>query len=94
MSVDEPTLESLGDHDYLVRFPQNDDTVVLHMYADPAVVEQIADDEQRVVEATAAYLIERQSADDLPEQIDLDEVAAAYDGYIDDLHRQLATPAS
>jgi hypothetical protein len=92
MSV-EPTLESLGDHDYLVRFPQNDDTVVLRMYADPAVVEQIADDEQRVVEATAAYLIERQSADDLPEQIDLDEVAAAYDGYIDDLHRQLATPA-
>jgi hypothetical protein len=89
MSVDEPTLESLGDHDYLVRFPQREDTIVVRLYADPAVVEQIADDERRVVEATAAYLIERQGPEDLPKQIDLDEVAAAYSGYIDDLHRQL-----
>ena len=59
-----------------------------------AVVAQIADDEQRVVEATAAYLIARQSADDLPEQIDLDTVAAAYDGYVADLHHQLTPPSN
>jgi hypothetical protein len=29
----------------------------------------------------------------LPEQVDLDTVAAAYDGYVADLHRQL-TPAA
>ncbi len=68
--------------------------MVVRVHADPAVVAQIADDEQRVVEATAAYLIARQSADDLPEQVDLDTVAAAYDGYIEDLHQQLAPPAS
>src|SRR4051812_49234281 len=67
MSVHQPVLESLGDHDYLVRFEQDGDTVVVRVYADPAVVAQIADDEQRVVEATAAYLIARQSAEDLPE---------------------------
>ncbi|MDT5075978.1 MAG: hypothetical protein QOJ80_615 [Mycobacterium sp.] len=94
MSTVQPTLEALGDHDYLVRFQQGEDSVVVRMYADPAVVVQIADDEQRVVEATAAYLIARQSADDLPEQVDLDAVAAAYAGYVDDLHRQLTPPPS
>ena len=77
-------VEALGDHDYLVRFKQDEDTVVVRVHADPAVVAQIADDEQRVVEATAAYLIARQSADDLPEHVDLDAVAAAYDGYVED----------
>jgi hypothetical protein len=94
MSTVQPTLEALGDHDYLVRFQQDEDTIVVRMYADPAVVAQIAADEQRVVEATAAYLIARQSADDLPEQVDLDAVAAAYEGYVDELHRQLTPPPS
>ena len=93
MTVHQPVLEALGDHDYLVRFQQDEDTVVVRMHADPAVVAQIGDDEQRVVEATAAYLIARQSADDLPEQVDLDTVAAAYDGYVEDLHRQLTPPS-
>ncbi|WP_006240976.1 hypothetical protein [Mycolicibacterium tusciae] len=93
MSGHWPILEALGDHDYLVRFRRDEDTVVVRVHADPEVVQQIADDEQRVVEATAAYLIARQSADDLPEQVDLDAVAAAYDTYVEDLHRQL-TPSS
>jgi hypothetical protein len=94
MSVSQPALEALGDHDYLVRFVQGEDTLVVRVYADPAVVAQIAADEERVVEATAAYLIARQSADDLPEQIDLDTVAAAYDEYVEDLHRQLTPPSA
>ena len=94
MSCHQAALEALGDHDYLLKFQQNEDTVVVRMHADPAVVAQIGDDEQQVVEATAAYLIARQSADDLPEQVDLDTVAAAYDGYIADLHRQLTSPSS
>ena len=94
MSVDQPAVEALGDHDYLVRLQQGEDTVVLRVHADPAVVERIADEEQRVVEATAAYLIARQSVDELPEQVDLDDVAAAYDGYVEDLQRQLTPPSS
>jgi hypothetical protein len=94
MSVDQSALEALGDHDYLVRLQQGEDTVVLRVHADPAVVERIADEEQRVVEATAAYLIARQSVDELPEQVDLDDVAAAYDGYVEDLQRQLTPPSS
>jgi len=94
MTVHQPALEALGDHDYLVRFQQDEDTVVVLVHADPDVVAQIADDEQRVVEATAAYLVARQGADDLPEQVDLDTVAAAYDGYVEDLQHQLTPPAS
>jgi hypothetical protein len=93
MSVHQPALEALGDHDYLVRLAQDEDTVIVRVHADPAVVAQIGEDEQRVVEATAVYLIARQSADDLPEQIDLDAVAAAYDCYVEDLQHQLRAPA-
>ena len=93
MSVIQPALEALGDHDYLVRFQQDEDTVVVRVHADPAVVVRVGDDEQRVVEATAAYLIARQGAEDLPEQVDLDAVAAAYDGYVEDRHRQLTPPS-
>jgi hypothetical protein len=94
MIVRQPVIEALGDHDYLVRFAQDEDAVVVRVHADPAVVAQIAEDEQRVVEATAAYLIARQSPDDLPEEVDLDAVAAAYAGYVEDLHRQLTPPSS
>ncbi len=94
MTGHQPPLEALGDHDYLVRFRQDEDTVVVRVHADPTVVAQIADDERRVVEATAAYLIARQRAEDLPEQVDLDAVAAAYDGYVADLHRQLTPPSN
>lgn len=93
MTGDQPALEALGNHDYLVRFTQGDDPVVVLLHADPEVVTQICDDEQRVVKATAAYLIARQSADDLPGQVDLDTVAAAYDGYITDLREKLANSA-
>ncbi len=92
MSTSQPALEALGDHDYLLRFEQDEDTVVVRIFADPAVVAQIAADEQRVVEATAKFLTARQSPDDLPEQLDLDAVAAAYDDYVSDLRRQLAQP--
>ena len=93
MSVDRLALEALGEHDYLVRFQQDELRVVVRVHADRAVVVRVGDDEQRVVEATAAYLIARQGAEDLPEQVDLDAVAAAYDGYVEDLHRQLTPPS-
>ena len=57
----------------------------MRVHADPAVVVRVGDDEQRVVEATAAYLIARQGAEDLPEQVDLDAVAA-------ELERALEAP--
>lgn len=93
MTAERPHVEPLGGHDYLVRVREGEETVEIRVHASPAVVHRIAvvdTDETRIIEATAAYLIQRQRADDLPVSLDLDDVAAAYDGYIDDVHSQLA----
>jgi Holliday junction resolvase-like predicted endonuclease len=92
MMADQPQVEALGDHDYLILVRQGEDIVEVRVHATPAVINRITSvetDETRIIEATAAYLIARQRADDLPAVLDLDDVAAAYEGYIDDISRQL-----
>ncbi|MCD9877994.1 hypothetical protein [Streptomyces guryensis] len=51
-----------------------------------------ADDaaEPRVVRETAAFLLDHQPVIDLPPLIDLDDVVAACDGYLEELRRRLA----
>lgn len=90
--ADRPHVEALGDHNYLIRALEGEDTVEIRMYASPSVLGRLPvdTDENRVIEATAAYLIQRQRADDLPATLDLDDVAAAYDGYLDDISTQFA----
>lgn len=93
-SIQTPRIEALGDHDYLVRVDQDDELVTIRMRATPEVVARIAGpdaDETRVVAATIAYLIARQRPDELPGQLDLDDIIAAYDGYLDDLHDRIVT---
>ena len=88
MTADQPHVEALGDHNYLIRVCTGDETVEVRVYATPEVVARIGvddTDESRIVEATAAYLIQRQRADDLPAALDLDDVAAAYGDYITDM---------
>jgi hypothetical protein len=91
--ANQPHVEALGDHNFLIRVREGEDTIEIRVHASPGVVQRMAvvdADENRIVEATAAYLIQRQRADDLPATLDLDDVAAAYDGYIDDIHTQLS----
>lgn len=93
--TDQPRVESLGDHDYLVRVRQGEDTIEIQVRATPTVIARLTSDETdetRIIEATAAYLIARQRADDLPPQLDLDDVAAAYAGFEDALRQQLRDP--
>lgn len=94
-NIETPRIEALGDHDYLVRVAQGEELVTVRMRATPEVVARIAGpdaDETCVVAATIAYLMARQSPDELPEQLDLDDIIAAYDGYLDDLHDQIGNP--
>jgi hypothetical protein len=91
----QPQVEKLGEHRYLVRVRQGEDIIEIRVNATPAVTGRLSADEAdeaRIVEAAAAYLIARQRADDLPPQLDLDDIAAAYDGFEDDLRRQLGHP--
>jgi hypothetical protein len=94
MTADQPRAEPLGDHDYLVHLGEGEETAEIRMHASPSVVGRMVGtdvDEVRVIEATVAYLIGRQRADDLPVSLDLEDVVAAYDGYVEDIHRQLGS---
>jgi hypothetical protein len=94
MMADNLRIESLGEHRFLLTTCESDELVEIQVYAEPAVVNRIGlderdrVDEQRIVRAAADFLLERQSADELPEKIDLDEVVAAYDGFIDDMRER------
>jgi hypothetical protein len=90
--ADQPHVEVTGEHTYLIRVREGEDTIEISMRASPEVVAQLPDDtdELRLIEVTAAYLIARQRADDLPAAFDLDDVAAAYEGYLDDIAAQLS----
>jgi hypothetical protein len=102
--VDEPRIEALGDHDYRVSVAMDDDVVSIRVRATPDVVARVGGthaDEARVVAATMAFLTARQGADDLPQQLDLDDVVAAYgdaylgsylDAYVEELPTQLPNP--
>lgn len=88
-------IESLGDHDYIVRAQHKTGVTESRVQADPSVIDRLdlpMEKEQRVVEETAAFLAERQPVVDLPQLIDLEDVAAAYDDYLDELSRRLRTP--
>lgn len=90
----QPVVQSLGEHDYLVQVREGEDLVEIRVHATLAVVARIAvsgADEDWIIEATAAYVVARQRADDLPATLDLDDVAAAYDGCVEDLRGQLDT---
>ncbi|CAJ1580646.1 hypothetical protein [[Mycobacterium] wendilense] len=96
MTQQQLSIEPLGDHDYLVWVgvaEDIDDTAVtLRVRADPDVVHQISGseaDDKRVIAATIAYLTARQRADDLPGDLDLQDVAGFYDDYVELLQAQL-----
>ncbi|MNL85450.1 hypothetical protein D3C87_2137630 [compost metagenome] len=46
-------------------------------------------DEQRIVEETTSYLAERQPVIDFPQTVDLEEIAAAYTDYTEQLKSRL-----
>jgi hypothetical protein len=94
VTVEQPRVEAVGDHDYRVRVAMGEDLVTIRMRATPEVVARVGGtdvDEIRVVAATMAFLTARQGADDLPEQLDLDDVVAAYDHYVDDVRTLLTS---
>ncbi|MGW3045554.1 hypothetical protein ACWC9T_37280 [Kitasatospora sp. NPDC001159] len=87
-------VEPLGDHEYLLRARAGEEVVESRFRASEAVAEQLhatSADEQRLVEETAEFLAERQPVIDLPPMVDLDDVAACYDDYLEQLDQRLAS---
>jgi hypothetical protein len=88
-------VETAGEHAYLLRLAQGDDVVEIVLRLDRATMDALAadgTDEERVVEAVMTYLTERQRADDLPASLDLADIAAAYEGWTDEMRTRLHDP--
>ncbi|MFE5588148.1 hypothetical protein [Kitasatospora sp. NPDC056531] len=87
-------VEPLGDHEYLLRARAGEEMIQSRFRASETVAEQLhatSADEQRLVEETAEFLAEHQPVIDLPPMVDLDDVAACYDDYLEQLSRRLAS---
>lgn len=85
-------IEALAEHRYLVRRRQGDDTVEILVRLAPDVTARLGydpADEVRIVEATVAFLVARQRPDDLPPQLDVDDIAAAYEDFEGELRQRL-----
>ncbi|WP_137724156.1 hypothetical protein [Prescottella subtropica] len=90
--VEHLNVEFVVDHEYRVRLDDGGDSVESTFVIHPDVLADLGIDsgtEQRVVEHTARFLAERQSVLDFPTLVYLDEIAAAYDNFADDLRRRL-----
>ncbi|MEU9046300.1 MULTISPECIES: hypothetical protein [unclassified Kitasatospora] len=87
-------VEPLGDHEYLVRARAGGEVVESRFRTDEEVVELLhvaPADEQRVVAETAEFPAERQPVVDLPQMVDLEDVVACYDDFVEQLGQRLAS---
>lgn len=80
------------DHEYRVRIVDGGHSVESEFVVDPDVLTELGfdpGDEQLIVEHTARFLADHQPVLDFPVLVYLDEVAAAYRDYPDELRRRL-----
>jgi hypothetical protein len=83
-----PRIEQVDEHDYLITVADPDGDVEFRLRVTSAAMARLGlrpDQEPRAVRATAAYLIARQPVIDLPGELDLDDVIAAYEDFPDQL---------
>ena len=91
---DPASVEPFGEHYFLVRGEESGDAVATRFYVDPGFMERLevpGATEAEVVRASMSYLLDHQRIDELPPQLDLDDVAAAYDGFEDHLRATLTS---
>ena len=92
MAEDQVQIDAVGAHRYAITLREGEDLVQIRLYADAVTVALITNDqldERRLVEQTVRYLVRRQRADDLPPALDLADVAAGYDTWIEEMRTQL-----
>jgi hypothetical protein len=85
-------IELVNDNEYAVRSEAEGQSVESLFRTDPDYLEIIwlaEADGKRVVEETARFLAEHQPVIDFPPLIDLEDIAAAYDDYPQQLRNRL-----
>ena len=83
-------IETQGEHQYVVRLRDDDEACETWFNITPALLDQIRvgdEDEERVVRRTAEFLVARQGVADFPDIVELEDVIATYDDFIEVMTR-------
>ncbi len=79
------TIESQGDHEYLIRLRGEGEVVESWFRVDPEVLDrmQLGDvDEAGLVRRTVEFVLQHQGVPDFPSVVELEDVIASYDDYV------------
>ncbi|MFP3580135.1 hypothetical protein [Arthrobacter sp. fls2-241-R2A-200] len=85
-------VEPVNVNEYLLRWAAEGQAGESLFHTNPEFLAEVGldgFDEQLVVEETADYLAERQPVIDFPQTVDLEEIAAAYGDYAEELKARL-----
>ena len=83
-------IETQADHQYVVRLRDDDEATESWFTITPSILERLRKDgeeEEHFVRRTAEFLVQRQSVADFPDIVDLEDVIATYDDYLEYLDR-------
>jgi hypothetical protein len=82
--ADDIEIDAQGEHGYVVTQASELEDVRTWFQVSPEVMDQLgADDEEDVVRRTVLFLRRHQDVADFPESVDLEDVIAAYDDYLE-----------
>ena len=84
MADDDIEIDAQGENSYLVVQPSELEDVRTFVTVTPEVMDRLgADDEEDVVRRPVLFLRKHQEVADFPEMIDLEDVIASYDDYLE-----------
>ena len=84
MADDDIEIDAQGENSYLVVQPSELEDVRTYVTVTPEVMDRLgSDDEEDVVRRTVAFLRKHQEVADFPEVLDLEDVIAGYDDYLE-----------
>ena len=83
-------IDTQGDHQYVVQLRDDDEVTESWFTLTPSLLDRLRrgdEDEEHFVRRTAEFLVQRQGVADFPDIVDLEDVLATYDDYVDYLDR-------
>ena len=84
MADDDIEIDAQGENTFLVVQPSELEDVRTWVTVTPEVMDRLGtDDEEDVVRRTVLFLRKHQEVSDFPESLDLEDVIAAYDDYLE-----------
>jgi hypothetical protein len=84
MADDDIEIDAQGENSYLVVQPSELEDVRTFVTVSPEVMDRLgSDDEEDVVRRTVLFLRKHQEVADFPETVDLEDVIASYDDYLE-----------